>query len=421
MPRLLTPLPSLQLDPRNTKSLLAAMQTQVYLASGGVLNDFSPASPLAAITEGQAYAASELLYYLNNLPEAFAIQWMKLLGVQRILGANAYAEITFVKTPGYPSPVIIPKNTEVYSITGLKYILTQDVVLDLDESEKTGLAISEKWGSVYNVPPAYITNVTRSIPGLDSLFNIQAASGGEDLESIAELKSRANALLRRRSLVTREDYVNEILSIYPALDLVEVVEDQVTASNITLVMGMATGEAIPSNVVNYIFSEIKDKTPIGVNFSVIQLETVPVFARVSCIYNSNFSSAISIVEAIRNRLIETINLQELGLGGFLDSEEIISDLSLLAGIDTVSRANFYGLIPQDPEVEYGLETCDPVFESAVDPETNKCVRNTRNDTEFSDFYILDQFQTGKIYQLEVTLVDQDGNIVIYNYDELYTI
>lgn len=56
------PILPLQLDPRNTSALVRDMQTKVFLESGGQLNDFSPASPLTALVEGQAFAQSELLY-----------------------------------------------------------------------------------------------------------------------------------------------------------------------------------------------------------------------------------------------------------------------------------------------------------------------------------------------------------------------
>lgn len=420
MPRLLAPLPSIQLDPRNTKALLAAMQTQVYLASNGVLNDFSPASPLSAITEGQAYAASEILYYLNNLPEAFAIQWMKLLGIQRILGANAYAEITFVKTPGYPQPVVIPKNTEIFSVSGLKYNLMADVTIDLNEEDKTELVISEKWGSVYNVPPGNIIRMSKVIPGLDSIYNLQAASGGEDLESINEMKTRANFLLRRNALITREDYVNEVYSIYPDLDLVEIVEDQINASNVSIIIGRNSAESVPQNIKNYIFSEIRDKIPIGITFNIFQIETIPIFCKLSCTYNSRLTSSTSIIETIRDSLLEEITLSNIGRGGFLDSADIADNLSILPGIDSILRLNLFGLIPLDPEVEYGAEICDSLFDSYIDSE-NKCIRKTTNSEEDSEFLYMNLFQTGKLYQLEITLIDQDGNIVIYNYDELYTL
>ena len=113
------PILPLQLDSRNTSALVRAIQTRINLESGGELNDFTPASPLAAISEGQAFAQAELLYYLNNLPEAFSIQWLRQLGIQRRIGARALVDVTFYRVPGYNRVVIIPAGTKVYANNGL--------------------------------------------------------------------------------------------------------------------------------------------------------------------------------------------------------------------------------------------------------------------------------------------------------------
>ena len=76
------PVLPLQLDPRNTSALVRDMQTKIFLESDGQLNDFSSASPLSAMVEGQAFAQGELLYYLNSLPEAYTLQWLRQLGIQ---------------------------------------------------------------------------------------------------------------------------------------------------------------------------------------------------------------------------------------------------------------------------------------------------------------------------------------------------
>ena len=109
------PILPLQLDSRNTDAMVRALQTKIFLESGGTLNYFTPASPLAAIAEGQAFAQAELLYYLNNLPEAFSLQWLRQLGVQRKVGSRTLADVTFYKVPGYQRVLIIPRGTKLIS------------------------------------------------------------------------------------------------------------------------------------------------------------------------------------------------------------------------------------------------------------------------------------------------------------------
>ena len=112
------PILPLQLDSRNTEALVRAIQTRIYLESGGQLNDFTPSSPLSAISEGQAFAQAELLFYLNNLPEAFSLQWLRQLGIQRKIGSRALVDVTFYKVPGYQRVLIIPKGTKLIANGG---------------------------------------------------------------------------------------------------------------------------------------------------------------------------------------------------------------------------------------------------------------------------------------------------------------
>ena len=116
------PILPLQLDSRNTEALVRAIQTRIYLESNGTLNDFTPASPLSAIAEGQAFAQAELLYYLNNLPEAFSLQWLRQLGIQRKLGSKALVEVSFYKVPGFQRVLIIPEGTKVLADGGQVFI-----------------------------------------------------------------------------------------------------------------------------------------------------------------------------------------------------------------------------------------------------------------------------------------------------------
>jgi len=51
-----SPLPSVNIDPRNEAAIVQAATQRVYEASGQTLNDFSARNPLAALLECQAVA-----------------------------------------------------------------------------------------------------------------------------------------------------------------------------------------------------------------------------------------------------------------------------------------------------------------------------------------------------------------------------
>lgn len=429
MPRILSPLPSLQLDPRNTSSLLSAIQSRIYLESGGILNDFSPASPLSAITEGQAVATAELLYYLNNLPEAYAIQWMKLLGVQRVIGATSYVEVTFNRIPSYTRPVYIPAGTELYTSAALKFILSSDVTIDVTSLSQTGIAVSEKWGTVYNVPPRSITTIGRAVVGLDSVINFNSATGGEDTETVAEMKSRAFAVLRRRSLITEEDYVNEIFNLAPNLDIAQMIPSSVINDNedaplnqLYFVLGQDSALSVENEVKSTILNLLKRKTPMGLSLTAIDPIYLPISVSVTVEYDSRISSSAAVAENIRQAMVNEITPSVFQLGSTMDIANVYQTAGSISGVTAVPRAEANILTPVDPDIEY-TDNCDPAFESSIDIETGKCVRNSFAliSEEATPFFVAQAVETLKLYHLEVVTLDQRGNGLVYNYDELYAI
>jgi hypothetical protein len=426
MPRILTPLPSLQLDPRNTSALLNEIQTRIYLESGGTLNDFSASSPLAAITEGQAFATSELLYYLNGLPEAFAIQWMKLLGIQRIVGSTAHVEVFFSKIPTYRRPVSIPSGTELYTSRGLKFILVEEVIIDSNSLIKSGMAVSEKWGSIYNIPPRSLTTINKAIIGLESVYNVSPGKGGEDTESVAEMKSRAFSLLRRRSLVTQEDYINEIFNILPQLDIVELTNlEENIANQLLFVIGYNSADMVETQVKQSILDSLRQKSPLGVTISITEPTYTPIKVSLTAEYDSRITSSDTVAYSIRDLLVEEYKPTTYGLGASLTTSGGLNRILFSSSISNVTRYELYLLIPQGDNPDLFTDACDPLFDSYRDLDTNICIRKNKellSDAEdTTDVYFAEPLETFKIYELEVVTIDTAGNALIYNFDELYEI
>lgn len=431
MPRLLTPLPSLQLDPRNTSALLNSIQSRIYLESGGALNDFSAASPLAAITEGQAFANSELLYYLNSLPEAFAIQWMKLLGIQRVIGSTAHVEVFFTKVPTYQRPVVIPQGTELFTARGLKFILIDQVSIDPTSTVSSGMAVSERWGTIYNIPPRSITTINRAVIGLDSVYNISEGRGGEDTETVAEMKSRAFSILRRRALVTEEDFTNEIFNIIPELDIVELSNLNENAevvnplTQLLFVLGLNSAEPVEERVKRSILSELRQKSPVGITLALTEPTYTPIKVSLTVEYSSRATSSDAVAYRIRDILVEEYKPTTYGLGGTLSIDGGINQVLFSTGVTNVSRFELSLLIPQGENADLYSGACDPVFDSYTELETNICIRKSKevlsDSEENATVYAADPLETFKIYELEVVTVDSGGNALVYNFDELYEI
>lgn len=343
------PILPLQLDPRNTPALVRDTQTKIFLESGGQLNDFSAASPLSAIVEGQAYAQSELLYYLNSLPEAFTLQWFRQLGIQRSIGAKAVVEVTFTKVEGFGRTVIIPKGTVLSTVSNLNYILDEEVRINNDELIATGRAVSERWGTVYNVAPGAIQKINVNILGLNTQTNERQAQGGKDLESIENLKTRAFTLLRRRGLISANDYENEIREIAPEASIVKVitheererVSEDIPTGVIAVCLGDQDGKELEATIRQNLLKALRKRVPLGTAIYLTSPEVTPLETTVVIEYDDEvFTTGIDARAAAINDLIaSSLNIQEIPLGETFNFQQVknnIFDFNFVNKVNSLS-------------------------------------------------------------------------------------
>lgn len=330
------PILPLQLDPRNTPALVRDMQTKIFLESGEQLNDFSPASPLSAIVEGQAYAQSELLYYLNSLPEAYTLQWLRQLGIQRSIGAKAVVEVTFTKTANFNRTVIIPANTIVSTANRLNFILKNEVKIGDSIQSASGIAIAQKWGTQYNVSSGAIEKININILGLDLVTNFLPAQGGKDLESIESMKSKAFSLMRRRGLISAEDYENEITALAPEASIIKVlsyeerfnIENSASSGVVVICAGDENGGDLQQTIKENLLKALRKRVPLGNSISLIPPEVSPVETTINIEYDDAiYSGGFNLFASEINDIISTdINPQAIELGGELDYQAIFNKI-----------------------------------------------------------------------------------------------
>ena len=349
------PILPLQLDPRNLVEIVRAIQTRINIESNGALNDFTPASPLAAISEGQAFAQSELLYYLNNLPEAFSLQWFRQLGVQRIVGSRAVVTLTFSPIIGYQNAVIIPKGTKIYSDSGLTYIMTEEVTLGSGYDSVTGIAKSEKWGSVYNLSANTINRTERTFLGLGSVTNIDPATGGRDIESVDSMKARVFSLLSRRNLTTPGDFEGEFNMITPEAQIVKALTyeerfdlDPQGTGGVFIVAGDGDGNPISEASKKLVIESLKNRVVMGTNISVIPPEVIPLDVVVEVYYNpGNLTTSIELeAQTIYETLVKSLTPLYLGLGSDLNYQDYVKLIYTNSTIaDSVNNLAIKVMIP----------------------------------------------------------------------------
>lgn len=420
------PILPLQLDSRNTEALVRAIQTRIYLESGGQLNDFTPSSPLSAISEGQAFAQAELLYYLNNLPEAFSLQWLRQLGVQRKIGSRALVDVTFYKVPGYQRVLIIPRGTKLIANAGQVFVTLEEV--RISETEFSGVAScqSERWGSAYNVAAGDINKIERNFAGLEFLRNEIPAVGGTDTESVSQMKQRAFQVLSRRNLTSSADFENEVRTLVPESSIVKVLTyeernnlAEIFSGNVVICVGDQDGKALSSSNLSYLVNSMKPRVTIGTNISFVPPDVVPVDLTVEIYYDPttvtggiDFLSS-QVVEAMRSY----IDPQNLPLGSELSYQDLLKILYSFDFVDSVNSLTARSMLKNSGVIEgfcagfSGEETetgCNYEYIGSVD-------RDNEVQSAFSPI------SSYKLYRAQIAFTSvRDFSPLTFYYENLYT-
>lgn len=424
------PILPLQLDSRNTEALVRAIQSRIYLESGGSLTDFTPASPLSAIAEGQAFAQSELLYYLNLLPEAFSLYWFRQLGIQRKLGSRAFADVTFYRVPGYQRTLIIPKNTRLFANGNQEFITLKEA--RIPESDLSGIITvpcqSERWGTVYNVGAGAINKIERNFAGLESLTNINPAIGGTDIETISEMKTRAFEVLSRRNLTTSSDFENEIKALVPETSIIKVLTyeernqlSSLFSGNVTICIGDQNGRELQESLVDSLLQAMKPRITIGTNISFIPPDVIPVHIVTEIYYNPETVNEST--EFLANQVFQTISNYfdpvTLGLGVEINYQDVIKSLYQLDFIKSVNNLRIQ-LMLKNPSL---LEGYCAGFSGEEDEVNEKCLYNYISvvDSDTQTIKPLSSISTYKLYKANIGLTSvNDFSALTFTYDNLYT-
>lgn len=421
------PILPLQLDSRNTEALVRALQARIFLESGGELNDFTPASPLSAITEGQAFAQAELLYYLNNLPEAFSLQWLRQLGVQRKVGSRALADVTFYKVPGYQRVLIIPAGTKLIANGSQVFVTLSEVRIAEAEFSATVSCQSERWGSSYNVNVGEINKIEKNFAGLEFLINEQSAAGGTDTESVSGMKTRAFEVLSRRNLTTSADFENEVRALVPETSIVKVLTyeerfslSELLSGNVVICVGDLDGKELSSSNISYLINSMSPRVTLGTNISFLSPEIIPVDLTVDVLYDPNTLSvgvdslASQVLEAMRNY----IDPSSLALGADLEYQELVKLLYDFDFVKSVNNITARSMTKDSTSIEgfcagfFGEETdtgCDYSYLGTVDSDSQV-------QSAFSPIV------SYKLYRAQIAFTSiNDFSPLTFYYESLYTL
>jgi hypothetical protein len=345
-PTQFTPLEAEPLYPADPKLLLQAMFDACYIASDRTLNDFSSASPIVALYEGHLFAVLEHLYYTNKLPAAMAVEFLKIAGIQRRLGKAAQANVTFTLSAPLGNPFYLSAGYLV-SDSSNTYNFFTDADLIIPAGAISGIvsATAENLGRAYNLPGYTIKNLSESRAFLQSVINIEPATGGIDEETMDQARARGFVALRRRGLTSADDYEQEAKlqlgegSVAKAVGLLAA--DKVTFEKGAVhVFGLnPDGTQLNQAQINNLQLALSGggKAPIGVRVYISCIELVPleVYAIASLLPGSN-PDAIAL--GIYQKLQDYLRPGNLSLGQTIILKELEFQVKL-AGVEYVQSVS----------------------------------------------------------------------------------
>lgn len=185
------------------------------------LTDHSPGSPHVVMAEALAWGSTLLLYYVAQQPQLFE-DWLltHLYQMVKRPATNAAAGLVLTfSTPAPPGGRTVLAGTK-FTGGGSAWTLLESFtypegalgneshLTEVGSVYNASLPVQcDTPGSVYNTAANTITQVTQVTPGLITVTNPTPATGGRDLESDAEVRSRYfGARSEQDLLVTHLDF-----------------------------------------------------------------------------------------------------------------------------------------------------------------------------------------------------------------------
>ena len=283
------PLSSVILDPRQEEQLVSQAQLRVFNESGGILNDFSDNSPVAALIQGQAFAGAELLYYINQLPLALVIDFLKITGVERSLGTKAVVILTFTLSAPLATSFNIPQGFEVIDQTGnLSFFTDAPLIIPPGLVIGSVSATAQNVGTEYNLPAFYINGLTQPLTFLAGVNNTSPSAGGNNEETEVQTITRALDKLRLRNLVSATDYeqaVEEILgnnSRCKAIGLLGPNKEAEILGAVHLFLLNTDGSPATYAQLNQVKSQLGTRIQLGSSLFVSPMELIDINAFLIC-------------------------------------------------------------------------------------------------------------------------------------------
>lgn len=338
-------LPKLILDPTNEGDLVQLAFARIRAASGNTITDFRPGSSVAALVEGQTFALAELLYYLNLMPEAIAIEVFRLYGVKRSLGTKAAGSLTFRLSDPAIDPFTLPVGFTIpYLDSQLE--VTASLVIPAGAQEGSVAAVVSDVGSKYNANAFDILATNTGLGRVESVYNRTGFTGGSDLETLEALVSRCQAsTVSRNSVITRLDYETLAQGTMGtgsrAVAISNLSSDGLTFRQASVGVFLLDSDGRPASLTTcqIVASELKTRVLMGTGVFCFPAVLIPVSVEVNL-------NVLALSDTVANNVIDSIQAylrpNSYSGGQVLLHNELAYQARLIAGVKSVDTVLING-------------------------------------------------------------------------------
>lgn len=262
-------------------------------------------------------------FYIDEYSGKYLDAHAKLFAMQRREGTKAACAVRLQGREG----LTVPAGTCFYTEDGLEFGLSADVTLRDGQGE--GLLRAAKVGDAYNVSAGSITQILRSIRGLDS-FDAEEAEGGTDPESDAALFERIDERRKRPPTSGNPDHYRQWALSVDGVGDVKVTRVWRGPGTVKVLICGYDRLPVDDATVQRCRDYIETQRPIGAEVTVVSAVACPVTVSARVVLLGSASRAV-----VRERLRE-LTEEYLAQAAFRETVVYVNRIgALLMSIDGV--------------------------------------------------------------------------------------
>lgn len=286
-------IPKLLLEGDSLETLVSISYDKIRAASNNTITDFREGSPVAALVEGQVFALSELLYYVNLLPEATALELFRLYGAQRSMGTKAKGRLTFQLAAISNQAFSLPVGYS-FGYKGANLLLTEALLIPPGSDRGQAAVEVDTVGAAYNAGSYGVLETSFGLFNLQAAYNEEPLVGGSDIEPISQSIARMQTQLNtRQTLINQSDYelaAQDFLGVGSrAVCVPRLGADKATLAYGNVALFLLNGNGLPANTLqrSQLSLALAERAVIGTRVSCFPMElydlSVEVFVQVATI------------------------------------------------------------------------------------------------------------------------------------------